>query len=505
METKPSMKYLIGYDLGTSSLKVSLIDAVSGQNIASTQEPSTEMEFQTPQPDWAEQDPNLWYKNLCIATNRLLKENNIDPKNIKGIGIAYQMHGLVAIDKNGDTVRPAIIWCDSRAVDIGDSAFAKMGKATALDSLLNSPANLTASKLKWIKDNEPENYKRIDKIMLPGDYLAYRLSGEATTTKSGLSEGVFWDFKKDKVSEMVLDHFGFDKNVLAKITSSLSNQCKVNNEGAQSSGLAINTPIVYRAGDQPNNAMALNVLEPGEVAATGGTSGVLYAVTESMQTQEGTRINNFAHVNHSKEKPRIGKLLCLNSVGILYRWLKDNFKVGENGYTEMNAMAQEVPVGSDGLIILPFGNGAERIFNNQNLGAHILNLNFTIHTKAHFFRAALEGLAFSYAYGMEILKNDGANVNVIRAGNDNLFRASVLPITLATLLSQPIELYETNGATGAARCAGLAMGDFNSLKKIIEKDKVVTFSPDSASDDYHKAYSKWKKALNTIQEFKTNN
>ncbi|RMB56612.1 carbohydrate kinase [Dokdonia sinensis] len=498
------MKYYIGYDLGTSSLKVSLIDAGTGMNIATTQEPATEMEFQTPQPEWAEQDPELWYNNLCIATKRLFKEKTIVPKDIKGIGIAYQMHGLVTIDKSGNIVRPAIIWCDSRAVDIGDSAFAKMGSTRSLNSLLNSPANLTASKLKWIKDNEPKKFAQIHKIMLPGDYLAYRLSGETTTTKSGLSEGVFWDFKKDEVSTMLMEHFGFEENVLSSITPSLGHQCTVNKEGARSSGLTENTPIVYRAGDQPNNAMALNVLEPGEIAATGGTSGVLYAVTDSMDTQEGTRINNFAHVNHSREKPRIGKLLCLNSVGILYRWLKDNFKVSEDGYEEMNELTEKVPVGSDGLIILPFGNGAERIFNNQNIGAHILNLNLNIHTRAHFFRAALEGLAFSYAYGMEILKNDGVSAKVIRAGNDNLFRASVLPTTLATLLKQPIEIYETNGATGAARCAGLATGDFKTLQQIIEKDRVATFSPDQEGATYHEAYSKWKNALEAIQKLKTN-
>ncbi len=498
------MTYYIGYDLGTSSLKVSLVDTHTGENIASTQEPKDEMNFQTPHLGWAEQDPELWFKHLCIATNRILSEHNINSKQIKGIGIAYQMHGLVTVDKNGEIVRPAIIWCDSRSVKIGDTAFAKIGPTTSLRTFLNSPANLTASKLKWVKDNEPENYSKIHKIMLPGDYLAFRLSGEATTTKSGLSEGVFWDFEKDQVSKTIMNHFEFNSELLATVKPSLGLQSEVSYKGEKQSGLYKGTPILYRAGDQPNNAMALNILEPGEVAATGGTSGVLYAVTDSTVTSEGTRINNFAHINHTPEQPRIGKLLCLNSVGILYRWLKDNFKVNADGYSEMNALAQEVPVGSDGLIVLPFGNGAERVFNNQDMGAHILNLNLNIHTRAHFFRAALEGLAFSYTYGMEILKNDGATAKVIRAGNDNLFRASILPITLATLLKQPIELYKTNGATGAARCVGLANGSFNNLKEVIAKDKVITFYPDTTTHHYEQAYIQWKKALNAIQEFKTN-
>lgn len=446
---------------------------------------------------WAEQDPNDWWEHICNAIKRLKKQHNLNASQIKGIGISYQMHGLVLVDKAGNPLRKSIIWCDSRAVEIGHNAFAELGEEKCALQLLNSPANFTASKLKWVKDNEPEIYKKAHKFMLPGDYIAYKFSNKINTTISGLSEGIFWDFKNDKVADFLLEYYGIDKNLVPDIVDIFGVQSVVDEKGEVDSGIAAGTPIYYRAGDQPNNALSLNVFNPGEVAATGGTSGVVYAVTDNLSGKESTRVNNFAHVNYTKLKPRIGKLLNINGAGIQYRWLLNNLNV--SSYEEMNTLASDIPIGSDGVCMLPFGNGAERMLNNMEIGTRLVNINLNNHNKAHLCRAALEGIAFSFIYGMEILKSDGIKPSVIRAGNDNLFRSEIFANTVATLIGQEIEIYNTTGAIGAARAANLHKGNFEHFGKVImDNDHVMTFMPFKDKTAYVAAYHNWKKELELI-------
>lgn len=488
--------YYIGYDIGSSSVKVALVEAATGKKVIVLNEPQNEMEILSLQPDWAEQDPEMWWEYICTATKRAIKEANIEASKIQGIGISYQMHGLVIVDKDGKALRNSIIWCDSRAVEIGNKAYAEIGADKCAEHLLNSPGNFTASKLKWVKENEPEVYSKIDKYMLPGDYIALKLTGEVTTTKNGLSEGMLWDYKENKVADWLLDYFGIDQSLTPNIVENFTNQGVVTQKGSQESGLPTGIPIVYRAGDQPNNALSLNVLRPGEVAATGGTSGVFYAVTET-NSGKSTRVNNFVHVNYSESNPRVGKLLNINGAGIQYRWMRTN--TGNESYEEMNEKASQVNVGSQGLVVIPFGNGAERMFNNKNIGSHILNLNFNIHTNAHLYRASLEAIAFSFVYGMECLKDDNAKINVIRAGNDNLFRSEIFSNTVATLIGHEIEIYNTTGAVGAARAVGLTDGDFEKFGSgITTNDHVMTFLPLKNKEEYEKAYQKWKQELELI-------
>jgi len=489
--------YSIGYDIGSSSIKAALVEIASGKSVALVSEPSVEMEMIAVQNGWAEQHPDEWWKHICTATKRLLSENNIDPSAISGVGISYQMHGLVVVDKKGVALRESIIWCDSRAVDIGQKAFDELGHEKCAEQLLNSPANFTASKLKWVKENEPEIFEQIDKFMLPGDYIAFKLSGEICSTISGLSEGIFWDFKKNDIADWLLEHYGIEKKLVPEIRDTFSDQGQVSEKGAEESGLAIGTPILYRAGDQPNNALSLNVFNPGEVAATGGTSGVVYAITESLSSKESTRVNNFAHVNYGQQKMRIGKLLCINGAGIQYRWLMNNLDV--SGYEEMNKLAASVPIGSDGVTIHPFGNGAERMLNNQAPGTRMSNVNLNNHTKAHLCRAALEGIAFSFVYGMEIMASDGIKPSVIRAGNDNLFRSDIFSNTIATLIGQEIEIYNTTGAIGAARACELHKGDFEAYgKQILDNDYVMRFKPSTDKETYRTGYQKWKNELEQL-------
>lgn len=489
--------YYIGYDLGSSSIKVALVDAESGANIIALNEPANEMEIVAPQQHWAEQDPNMWWNFICSATKRAIKESRVNAAKISGIGISYQMHGLVVVDKNGEALRNSIIWCDSRAVDIGNAAFENLGKDVCMEKLLNSPGNFTASKLKWVRDNEPEIYAKIYKYMLPGDFVAFKLSGDINTTKNGLSEGMLWDYDTDTVANWLLEHYNINTALTPKVVENFTEQSKVNAAGAKATGLPEGIPITYRAGDQPNNALSLNVFNHGEVAATGGTSGVVYAVTNVLQSQEPSRINHFAHVNYTKSTKTLGKLLCINGAGIQYRWLKDN--LASNTYEEMNAKAEVVPVGSEGVCVIPFGNGAERMLNNKIVGTHILHLNLNRHSEGHLCRAALEGIAFSFVYGMDILKADNAEIKVIRAGNDNLFRSEIFSNTVATLIGHDIEIYNTTGAVGAARAAGLTNGDFKKFgDNITANDHVMTYKPLVNKAPYEAAYQNWKKELNSV-------
>ena len=489
--------YYIGFDIGSSSIKASLVNKDTGSVRSIVQEPKNEMGMDSHQPGWAEQDPEMWWKHLCKASKRILQESSVHQKDIHGIGISYQMHGLVVIDKNGKSLRPSIIWCDGRAVSIGEKANNEIGAQWCTDHLLNSPGNFTASKLKWIADHEPNIYEQIDKFILPGDYIAYKLTGEILTTKPGLSEAMLWDFKEDHVGNKLLDYYKINTDCIPEIVNTFSEQGTVHKNAALQSGLKEGTPILYRAGDQPNNALTLNVFNPGEVAATAGTSGVFYAITDSPQAFENSGVNNFAHVNHSENHKRIGKLLCINGAGIQYRWLQQALDV--NSYEDMNALANEIEVGSDGLLVFPFGNGPERMLGNALLGASIHGLEFNTHSKAHLCRAALEGIAFSMSYGMELLQQEGIRPEVIKAGSDNMFRSKIFSQTIANLVDRNIDIYNNTGATGAARACSLVSGNFSSYAEQVEKeDFSKRYSPDKNIHKHRQAYDKWKAHLEKL-------
>lgn len=487
---------LLGIDLGSSSVKVSVIDGETGRALSSASHPSVEMEISAPKPGWAEQDPETWWKNFTLALGSCIHKLGSKKKSIGAIGIAYQMHGLVTVDKQKKVIRPSIIWCDSRAVETGDKAFEKLGKDFCLHHLLNSPGNFTASKLAWVKENEPSAYGRIYKIMLPGDYLAMRMTGEIQTTYTGLSEGIFWDFIREEVSEELMDYFGISHDLLADVVQSFSVQGHLIPEVAEELGLEPGIPVSYRAGDQPNNALSLNVLSPGEVATTAGTSGVIYGVTDKTQFDPLSRINTFLHVNHTRQKSRLGVLLCINGTGILNSWLKKNTG-GGLAYQEMNEMAAAVAPGSDGLLILPFGNGAERMLQNSNISASFHNLNFNIHSQGHLFRAAQEAIAYAFRFGLEIMKETGINPTVIRAGESNLFLSGVFREVLSSLTSTVITLYNTDGSVGAARGAGIGCGYYKSEEEAFRGLEITgKTEPDKVlARIYDTRYHEWVEVL----------
>ncbi|MFT6827810.1 MAG: xylulokinase [Roseivirga sp.] len=488
--------YSLGYDIGSSSIKAALVDNNSLETIGTAQYPSNEMEILAVKSGWAEQDPELWWENLILVTQKLFTQTDIDSALIKSIGISYQMHGLVLVDKNLEVLRPSIIWCDSRAVDIGNRAFDDLSSDFCLNHLLNSPGNFTASKLKWVSENEPQLFNQIYKMMLPGDFINMKLTGEINTTIGGLSEAVLWDFKNNKTSEKLLSYFGFDQSIIPDLVETIGVQGNVSKSAAQKLNLSEGIPVAYRSGDQPNNALALNVLKPGEIAATGGTSGVVYAVTNQNLSDKKSRVNAFAHVNHTLAKPSLGILLCINGAGIQYGWMKNLLASEKTSYSDLEEVVASAPINSDGLKILPFGNGAERILENKDIGARILNINFNRHDKAHLYRAALEGIAYSFVYGCQILKEMGVKIQLMKVGNDNLFQSRVFSTTIASVLDCEIEMLSTTGAVGAAKASSVGAGLFSSLEELMRNQTVVRrYTAADSADEYKSGYAEWHSEL----------
>jgi xylulokinase len=489
------MAYLLGYDIGSSSIKASLIEAQTGKVIASATSPQTELEISAPQPGWAEQHPQVWWDNIKSATGAIKAKAGVNLQDVQAIGLSYQMHGLVIVDKNRKVLRPSIIWCDSRAVSIGDQAFSAIGKEICLKHLLNSPGNFTASKLKWVKEHEPQLYDQIHKAMLPGDYIAMVMGGEIKTTPSGLSEGILWDFLGQKPAAIVLDHYGINPGLLPETVPTFSVQGELTSQAAAELGLKPGTKISYRAGDQPNNAFSLNVLNPGELAATAGTSGVVYGVGNKPNYDSKSRVNTFVHVNHTAADPRYGILLCLNGTGILNRWLKTN--LAGLSYEQMNQLAATVPVGSKGLAILPYGNGAERTLENRNIGALVSGLEFNTHDRSHMLRAAQEGIVFALNYGLEIMREMGITITTVKAGDANMFLSPLFGEAFATVTGARVELYNTDGSQGAARGAGVGAGIYPNYQAAFAGLKTIrTIEPNQAlAAAYRNAYEKWLAVL----------
>lgn len=489
--------YLLGYDIGSSSVKASLVEASTGLTRAAVFYPKYEMTIRAVRHGWAEQNPDDWWENLKAATAEVLKVSKVPKNDIHAVGISYQMHGLVCVDRKMQVLRPSIIWCDSRAVSYGERALMHIGKEKCLTHLLNSPANFTAAKLAWVKENEPDIFSRIFKVMLPGDYIAARLTGDICTTISGLSEGILWDFAAGDISDSMLDYFGFSRDIFPGTVPTFALQGQITKPVADELGLSAGTPVCYRAGDQPNNAFSLNVLQPGEIAATAGTSGVVYGVNENITYDPMSRVNTFVHVNYTKDAPRTGALLCINGTGILNSWVKKNIVPEGMDYIAMNALSTEIPVGSEGLAVLPFGNGAERLLSNREPGCTFDGLNFNIHNRNHILRAVQEGIVFAFNYGIEIMRDLGINPVTVRAGNANMFLSPVFRDTLAGVTGAAIELYDTDGAAGAAKGAGVGAGIYKTPGEALKTlRQVETVYPDTAcKEQYDAAYSRWKKLL----------
>ncbi len=485
---------LLGIDVGTSSIKVSIIDSATQKNIVSAQYPEVESAIIAEQPGWAEQKPEMWWQHVQEAIKKAIAQGGFKASDIGAMGIAYQMHGLVLVDKDQKVLRNAIIWCDSRAVAIGNEALGAIGEVKCLSNMLNSPGNFTASKLAWVKTHEPECYDRIHKFMLPGDYIGMKLTGEISTSIAALSEGIFWDFKNEEISKDILSYFQFDSSLFPDVLPVFAEHGKLKPDVAAQLGLRAGIPLTYKSGDQPNNALSLNVMNPGEVAATAGTSGVIYGISDQLVYDPASRVNTFAHVNYKIAQQRVGVLLCINGTGIMNRWIKNNFAAGIS-YAEMNAAGRRVPVGSDGLKVLPFGNGAERMLHNQIVGAHFHDIDLNKHGQAHIFRAAQEGIAFAFRYGLDIMRENGMNPTVIRAGKANLFLSDVFTEAFVNATQVPAELFLNDGSVGAAVGAGIGISVFSSEKEAFSKMEPVKLIEPKQMEIFETLYQEWKQVL----------
>lgn len=498
--------YLLGYDIGTSSVKAALVDADSGQCVASDFYPKTEAPIKSLQPGWAEQNPESWWLFIKEVTKSVLTSSKVAPGDIAAIGFSYQMHGLICVDEDFKVLRDAIIWCDSRGVPYGERAFNELGAEACLGRLLNSPGNFTAAKLQWVKENEPELFAKISKVMLPADYIAWKMTGRLVTTPEGLSEYMLWDFKDNAPAGFLMDYFGYSADMLPEVVPTFSIQGFLSGSAAHELGLAEGTAITYRAGDQPNNALSLNVFNPGEVASTAGTSGVVYGINGTVDYDPQSRVNNFAHVNHNSGLTRIGVMTCINGTGILNSWCKRNIAPTDCTYQQMNELAAIAPVGSAGVTILPFGNGAERVLENRDIGCSIHGVNFNIHHRSHILRAAQEGIVFSFMYGIEIMKEMGMRIDRIHAGMANMFLSPVFRETLASVSGAIIELYDTDGAIGAAKGAGIGAGIYrDNTEAFASLTKIEEIYPATDRTPYLDAYIRWKTILqNELNLHKTN-
>lgn len=486
--------FLLGYDIGSSSVKAALVETQTGRIAASAFYPRREMPIAAPRADWAEQDPAMWWDNLRLATADVMQQAQAKAADIEAIGISYQMHGLVCVDKAGKPLRPAIIWCDSRAVPLGERAMSDLGPDYCLGHLLNSPGNFTASKLAWVRKNEPHIYNKVYHFMLPGDYIALLLTGEMTTTVSGLSEGILWDFRENSIASRLIQYYGIDPTMPCNLVPTFGLQGQLRNEAARELGLQPGTPVTYRSGDQPNNALSLGVMNPGQVAATAGTSGVVYGILDKINYDPKSRVNTFAHVNHTAADPRLGVLLCINGTGCLNSWMHHNV-ASELSYSQMNDAAMQTPIGADGLVVLPFGNGSERMLENRNPGCSIHGLNFNHHTQAHILRAEQEGIAFAFAYGMEIMAEMGMEIKTIRAGQANLFLSPLFRQAIADTTGASIELCNTDGAAGAARGAGIGAGIYRNTEEAMQTLRIVDTIRPQQPEAYREAYAHWKHYL----------
>ncbi|GAA5520678.1 hypothetical protein LQ318_03010 [Aliifodinibius salicampi] len=494
---------LLGFDIGSSGIKASLVEAATGKEIASATSPEKELEMDAPEPGWAEQNPETWWQHIVNVSHEVLEAEQAEPAAVAGIGIAYQMHGLVLVDEDQNVLRPAIIWCDGRAVDIGNRAFKEIGESYSLEHYLNSPGNFTASKLRWVKENEPELFSKIHKAMLPGDYVAMKLSGQVRTSISGLSEGIFWDYLSSDIATRLLDFYELSPDLLPEYDPNFAVSGTLTSQAAEELGLNEGIPIGYRSGDQPNNALSLNVLNPGEAAATAGTSGVIYGVTDKPLYDEQSRVNTFVHVNHDEEQSRYGVLLCINGTGILNSWLKNELFNELNSYEEMNTMASEVAVGSEGIHVFPFGNGPERVLGQQGIGSQFRNIDFNRHSRAHIIRAAQEGIAFSMNYGLQVMHQMGLDIDTIRVGKGNMFLSNVFREAFTNTTGLSVELYDSSGSYGAAIGAGIGIDAFPNREEAFKGlRKSDTLQPEPELEKaYSSAYDQWKEKLE--KELKT--
>jgi xylulokinase len=492
------MKFL-GIDIGTSGSRSVVIDE-NGKVIASAT--ALHEDFASPEIGWAEQNPDDWWRACKETIAKVLQTVKAD--EISAISFSGQMHGSVFLDKADKVIRPALLWCDQRTEKQCDEITAKIGKERLIELVCN-PAitGFTLPKMLWLRENEPEKWARVATVLLPKDYIRLKLSGDKASDVADSSGTLLFDVQNRKWSGEMLSAFSIDEAILPKVYESIEVTGRVSESGASETGLKIGTPIIAGAGDNAAGAIGMGIVEVGKVSATIGTSGVIFAVSDKPRLDLQGRIHTLCHAMPGRWH-NTGVTL---SAGLSFKWFRENFGDG-NSYDELVHEAEKVPSGSEGAIWLPYLMGERTPHLDANARAAFIGITAS-HTKAHFTRAVLEGVAFSLRDSLEIFKESGVEISSIRLGGGGA-KSKLWRQIQADIYGKSVEIIEADegAAFGAAILAGVGVGAWKSVEEACEKTIRVaeTIEPNADSQETlnrnYEAYKTLYAALRPVSELR---
>jgi xylulokinase len=444
--------YFLGIDVGTGGTRALVIDQ-SGSVVSSASE--EHQPFASPQIGWAEQDPTDWWRASGVAVSHALRQGSVRAEQIACVGFSGQMHGAVLLDAQGSVVRPALIWCDVRTEKQAQELTSLIG-AERLRQLTCNPAltNFTLTKCLWVRENEPENWSRVCSLMLPKDYVRFRLTGERATDLADASGTLLLDVANRRWSQQILDFVQMDRSLLPALYESPEICGQISEAGATATGLIAGTPVVAGAGDQAANAIGIGVVSPGAVSATIGTSGVVLAATNLPALDPEGRVHTFCHGMAN----RWLVMGVTQAAGLSLRWFRDQFGMANGhreSYEDLTAEAAKIPAGAEGLLWAPYLMGERTPYLDANARAMLVGLTAS-HTRAHVIRAILEGVAFSLRDTFTIFEQIAVPVKTIRLGGGGA-RSPLWRQIQADVYSHEVETVavEEGAAYGAAILAGV--------------------------------------------------
>jgi xylulokinase len=454
--------HILGIDVGTGGTRAVIVGE-NGRIVASATEEHEP--FASPQIGWAEQSPEDWWRACGTAVRKALAEASLRGDEVACVGFSGQMHGAVMLDGSDEIVRPALIWCDVRTEKQCHELTEKIG-AEELIRLTSNPAlpNFTLTKFLWVRENEPANWKRVRSVMLPKDYVRFRLTGERATDMADASGTLMLDVARRRWSDEVLQAAGVEKSLLPQLFESPEICGKVSASGAAATGVQQDTPVVAGAGDQAAGAVGMGIVAPGAVSATIGTSGVVFAATDRPALDPKGRLHTFCHA----VPDRWHVMGVTQAAGLSLRWFRDRFGIGgnENGgdpYESLTTEAAAVAPGSDGLLWAPYLMGERTPHLDPNARAALIGLSAS-HTRGHVVRAILEGVAFSLRDSFTLFAEMGVPVRNIRLGGGGA-RSSLWRQIQADVYEREVEILEAEegAAYGAAILAGVGAGAWSSV------------------------------------------
>jgi len=472
----PESAYLLGIDVGTTGSKAVLIDT-AGSVVA---EATNEYPMSTPQPAWAEQDPNDWWATTIASIRRVLEQSGGRGERVAGVGLTGQMHGLVLLDSKGDVLRPCIMWNDQRTAEQCATITERVGAKRLLE-LTGNPVlpGFTAPKVVWVRENEPQVYRKVAKVLLPKDYVRYRLTGEFFSEVSDASGTSMFDVGKRQWSDEMLAALDVPRRWLPEVTESPVPSAKVNGAAAKDTGLIAGTPVVGGGGDQAAQAVGTGIVDEGVVSVTLGTSGVVFAASDSYRIEPQGRLHAFCHAVPGKWH-LMGVML---SAAGSFRWFRDTLgeteiirakRENRDPYDLLTEAAADVAPGCEGLLFLPYLTGERTPYPDPNARGVFFGLTLR-HRKAHLTRAVLEGVSYGLRDSLELMRDLGLAVKQVRASGGGA-RSALWRQMLADVFDTPIVTVSvTQGAAyGAALLAGVGVEAYASVAEACETAVRVT-------------------------------